>query len=171
MKHENILNLCITALFVGIVYITTAFIKIPIPLGYANLGEAFILFAAFVTNKKTACIAGGFGSALADILSGFPLWALPTLVIKAVFALIAFQFFSKNKKLTSPYVLAGTCLAAVFAAVSYTLAGMLLYGSFAAGLSSFPGLFSESLVNAVCFFLLAKICPKNLLLFTADNKK
>lgn len=162
MKHENILSLCITALFVGIVYITTTFIKIPIPLGYANLGETFILLAAYFTTRKTACIAGGLGSALADVLSGYPLWAFPTLVIKGLFGLIAFYFFSKNKKLTSPHVLLGVGVAAVFAAVSYTIVGMLLYGSIAAGLSSFPGLISESIVNAACFFVIAKICPKNL---------
>lgn len=42
MKNNNTFKICITAVFIALVYIATALIQIPIPLGYANLGDSII---------------------------------------------------------------------------------------------------------------------------------
>ena len=81
MKNKSLFttkNLCLTALFTAIVCIATFIIQIPIPLGYAHLGDCMILLSTHLLGAVGGMISGGIGSALADIISGFPIWALPT---------------------------------------------------------------------------------------------
>ena len=47
-------------------------IQIPIPLGYAHLGDSVILITAYLFGPVVGALAGGIGSAMADILTGYP---------------------------------------------------------------------------------------------------
>ena len=70
-------DLCLTALFTAIVFVMTFVPKIPIPLGYAHLGDAAVLLAVVLLGRKQGAIAGAVGSALADLIGGFALWIVP----------------------------------------------------------------------------------------------
>ena len=74
------------ALLTALVAVATLTIRIPMPAtqGYLNLGDAGIFVAALVFGPRTGLIAGGVGSALADLLGGYPHWAPFTLVIKGL---------------------------------------------------------------------------------------
>ena len=50
--------------------IATMLIQIPIPLGYAHLGDSVILITAYLFGPVVGALAGGIGSAMADILTG-----------------------------------------------------------------------------------------------------
>ena len=65
------------AVLSAIVTIFTIAVRIPVAptRGYINLGDVAIFFAAFVFGPATAFIAGGLGTALADILGGYGQWA------------------------------------------------------------------------------------------------
>ena len=76
--------------------IATMLIQIPIPLGYAHLGDSVILITAYLFGPVVGALAGGIGSAMADILTGYPVWAVPTLLIKTIMPLIACYIF-QNK--------------------------------------------------------------------------
>lgn len=71
------------------VFVTTTFVRIPIPAtgGYLNLGDVVIVFAGLTFGPVVGLIAGGIGSAAADLI-GFPVFALPTLVIKGLVGLL-----------------------------------------------------------------------------------
>ena len=58
-------------------------IHIPATSGYFNLGEAAIYTIALFFGPRVAAIAGGVGSAVADIVGGYALYAPATLAIKA----------------------------------------------------------------------------------------
>lgn len=73
--------------------IATMLIQIPIPLGYAHLGDSVILITAYLFGPVVGALAGGIGSAMADILTGYPVWAVPTLLIKTIMPLIACYIF------------------------------------------------------------------------------
>lgn len=78
------------ALFAAICCVATMFIKIPTPLGgYVNCGDAVVLLGAFLLGPVWGAAAAGIGSALADIVSGYVIYAPGTLVIKVVMALVA----------------------------------------------------------------------------------
>ncbi|MDD3115096.1 MAG: ECF transporter S component [Anaerovibrio sp.] len=156
-------ELCLTALFTALVFVMTFVPKIPIPLGYAHLGNAAVFLSVIMLDRHKGAVAGSLGSALADLIGGFTIWILPTLVIKYVMAMIFASCCGKTDH--SGIAVNGKTLAALFGAclwmvIAYTLAGAALYGSLAAGLASLPGLAMEGLMNAVVFLALAKPLQK-----------
>lgn len=68
-------KLTITALMAALVTIVTMTISIPIGMqGYLNFGDILIFASALLFGPQVALIAGGLGSALADLLSGYAVW-------------------------------------------------------------------------------------------------
>jgi uncharacterized membrane protein len=78
------LLISLTALMTALVTILTAAFQIYVPLtyGYFNLGEVGVYITAILFGPIIGAVAGGVGSMLADIVTGFPHYALATLVIK-----------------------------------------------------------------------------------------
>ena len=91
MKHQKLYRLCLAALFAALCLVATNIIHIPIPAtdGYINLGDCVVLLGAFLLGPVYGAAAGGVGSALADILTGYTVFAPGTFVIKAGIAVIA----------------------------------------------------------------------------------
>ena len=75
------------ALTAAITYMTV--IPFPPTRGYFNLGEAMVFFSAFTFGWRAGAICGGVGSALADLLAGFGMFAPTTLVAKGAEGLVA----------------------------------------------------------------------------------
>ena len=143
-------EICVAGVMAAFVFIATFVPQIPIPLGYAHLGDGAIFIAVFLTGRRAGIFAGAFGSALADLAGGFPIWILPTLIIKAVMAEIFYRAALAGNdapKFSSLRVLGGMVLACLFMTAGYTLAGAFLYDSLALGLASTPGLLVKSAVN------------------------
>lgn len=87
---HRVLLLVLTALFAAFACVATMVLVVPSPTGgYMNLGDAVVLTGAFLLGPVYGAIAGGVGSALADLLGGYPMYVPGTLVIKAVMALTA----------------------------------------------------------------------------------
>ncbi len=68
--------LTITAAFVALTYIFTAFINVKLPIaangGLIHLGNVPLFIGAILFGKKTGAIAGGIGMGLVDLLSAGP---------------------------------------------------------------------------------------------------
>lgn len=145
--HLKTKDLTLTAVMSALVFIATFVPKIPIPLGYAHLGDAAIFLAVIYCGRKIGIISGIIGSALADLLSGFPIWILPTIFIKLAMAETFFRLKDKN-------LIISLILASLVMTAGYTLIGAVLYDSLNAGLVSTPGLLLKSAVNIfVALFL------------------
>jgi uncharacterized membrane protein len=86
----NARDLALVALFMALVAVATMIVRVPIPQtnGYMNLGDSMVLLSGIFFGPSLGFMAGGIGSALADILGGYPQWALWTLVIKGVEAML-----------------------------------------------------------------------------------
>ena len=70
--------------FTVLVMVSTLLIRVPLPgSGYFNFGDVAVLFVALYSGSKAGLIAGGIGSALADLI-GFPIFAPITLVAKGL---------------------------------------------------------------------------------------
>ena len=74
----------LSAMFAALVTVTTAFIKVPTPLGYVHAGDSMVYLAASVLPGPFGLIAASIGGGLADLISGYPHWAIPTAIIKAL---------------------------------------------------------------------------------------
>lgn len=149
-------GICLIAVLAAIVFVMTVVPRVPIPLGYAHLGDAAIMLAAYYGGKKNGALASALGSALSDFIGGYPIWIIPTLIIKYMMgrcAAVDAPFFSWRTAL-------GFFLSAVWLVVGYTLAGAVLYGSLAAGLTSTPGLIAEAVVNMAAAFGVGALLEK-----------
>lgn len=92
-----------SGIMMALVFVATAIIPhIPIPRGYINFGDGVIFTAAILFGWQVGAIAGGIGSALADIFLGYTQWALPTLIIKGIMgAVVGIMANPINKKVNN----------------------------------------------------------------------
>lgn len=175
-KKNSTRFLCMTAIMTALICVATMVIQIPIPLGYAHLGNAFIMFAVVFVGRRSGIWAAGIGSALADLLTGFAYWAVPTFVIKCVISLIIGHIaYDKDETCTvfSVRTAVGCALSMVWMVFGYTVSGAVLYGSFASGLASTPGLAAEGVLNFVVFYGIAALFERAKIgrLFYAEGKE
>lgn len=95
------------SLLIALVCVGTMFIKIPVPAtnGYVNIGDAFIIISSLMFGPVAGMIAGGIGSAMADLLSGYAHFALFTLIVKGLEGYIIGWLFVKfgGTKLSGMY--------------------------------------------------------------------
>lgn len=130
------------------VFVATFVPKIPIPLGYAHLGDSAIFLAVMFCGRRVGILSGVTGSALADFLSGFPSWILPTIFIKAAMAETFWRLQRKN-------FLLALIISSLIMTAGYTLTGAALYDSLSAGLASTPGLLLKSAINIFVAIILS----------------
>lgn len=91
-------QLAFTALFAALCCVGTAVIAIPLPNGYFNVGDVFVLLSAWCLGPLYGSLAAGLGSALADIVGGFAIYAPATFFIKALDGFVAYMVWSFLKK-------------------------------------------------------------------------
>ena len=90
MKDNTTKKIVFAALLAALACVATMIIKIPTPLGgYIHAGDAVVVLAGFLLGPVWGALAAGLGSGLADVISGYVLYAPGTFVIKAVVALLA----------------------------------------------------------------------------------
>ena len=148
--HLSMTDFCMTAVCMALTCIATMLIQIP------HLGDSVILITAYLFGPVVGALAGGIGSAMADILTGYPVWAVPTLLIKTIMPLIACYIFQNKvsrKPVISVRVLVGAVVTLLFMTAGYVFFGGILYGSWALGLASAPGLLLKSVVNLIVFIV------------------
>lgn len=162
MKHQTIRAkyIAVTAMFAALITVTTAFIKIPAPLGYMHAGDAAVYLAACILPAPLGFIAAGIGGALADVLSGYAVWAIPTLLIKMLnvvpFFLMRLFLAGKGRDdriLRLPVVAALVVTTAVTVG-GYYVANCLLYDQNAA-VAEIPFNCMQSAVAAALFIVLS----------------
>ncbi|MEM1641745.1 MAG: ECF transporter S component, partial [Desulfurococcaceae archaeon] len=109
------------AVFTVLVYAATIALQIyqPATGGYFNIGESMIYLAAFVSTPLVAGLAGGVGAALADLSTGYAVFAPGTLVIKFVEGYAAGVLVRKLRKIHS-------FLQVVLSVAVYTAAFMVI---------------------------------------------
>ncbi len=134
ITREQVLKLCFSGMFAALICVATVLIRIQAPLGegFLNLGDCFILIAAWTVGPWYGFAAGAVGSALADIFAAAPLYAPGTFVIKGLIALIAALIFhalsSKNSKLRVPGLILGAIVAEAEMVVGYYLYDAVILG-------------------------------------------
>lgn len=99
-KQTHLKELVTAALFTAFTCVATMVIQIPTPaVGYIHPGDALVLLSGVILGPLTGGLAAGIGSMLADVFSGYLIYAIPTLVIKFVTAAIAGLLFERLRHL------------------------------------------------------------------------
>ena len=142
MKNK-VQRVVVAALLSALICVATMVIKIPTPLkGYVNAGDGFILLGAALLSPTYAFLAGGLGSALADILSGYSSYAPATFVIKGLMALVAALILKKLKESNSKGVLKiiPALVAEIIMVLGYFVYEGFLYGFGPSAVNIIPNL-------------------------------
>lgn len=95
------LKIALTSVMTVVVCITTMMFSVYLPSsnGFFNIGESMVYISAILFGPYVGAISGGAGSMLADLLLGYPQYALGTLIIKGIEGLVVGYFYSKVKEL------------------------------------------------------------------------
>ena len=148
MKSERIQKLTLAGAFAAMTAVATLLIQIPSPTkGYINTGDVFVNLSAWVLGPFYGSAAAGIGSAMADLISGYTVYAPATLLIKAVMAVVSYfvyQRFAKNRKSVFAR-LAGAVAAETVMIAGYAVFAGLLYGTVSSAILSVP----ENLIQGV----------------------
>ena len=97
---KDVKFLVTAALLAALTCIATMVIKVPTPtLGYVHPGDGLVLLCGLILGPVYGSLAAGIGSAMADLLSGYVIWAPGTFVIKAFTAMTAAHVYRALKKL------------------------------------------------------------------------
>jgi uncharacterized membrane protein len=80
--------LAVTGVMAGLTLALTL-IKVPIGVGYVHLGDIAVYFAGFAFGPWVGMVAGGVGTSLADVVSGYASFAPLTLVVHGLQGLVA----------------------------------------------------------------------------------
>ncbi len=144
-SQDKIIELCETSLFIALVFIATFALKIPGPFGYLHLGDCMIFLAVLMLGSKRAAVAGGTGAALADLVGGYAVWVLPTLICKVLMVVVMGVCLEglEGKLRGRARWLVGAVTGGVVQCVGYTVARAFLYG-LPAALVSIPGLLVQT---------------------------
>lgn len=137
--NKRLLKIVYTALFAALIFVGTQFVRIPLPFGYFNFGDCFILLSSVIIGGPYAVVASALGAVLADILSGYAIYVPATLAVKTcmVIAVIWIEKISENKKRkgkTAFFILAAV-VAELIMMGGYYIYDSALYGFAGAGLS------------------------------------
>jgi len=156
-------RIVIAAMLAALTCVATMIIKIPSPLkGYLNLGDCVVLLAGWMLNPAYGFLAAGLGSALADLFSGYLVYAPVTFIIKGTMALVAFYGFkflhNKIGNLLSR-IITGVLAEAVMVLGYYVFEGFL-YG-FGPSLVNIPANSIQGAAGLVLGYVLIKIFEKS----------
>ena len=97
-ETEKLVQMVYAGLFAAMTALLTATLHIPVGNGYIHCGDAVIYLSAAVLPLPYAVGASAIGGMMADLLSGYPMYALPTFLIKGLLAL-TFSLIGGGRKL------------------------------------------------------------------------
>lgn len=132
------------ALMAALTCVATLAFQIPLPgSGYVHLGDAAVLISGWLLGPVYGAIAAGLGSMLADVFSGYLIYAPATLIIKALSALLAGICL---RKISFPTLLLSGLCGGIIVPVGYFLYEIVLLG------------FSTAIIDVVGIAIKEVIC-------------
>jgi energy-coupling factor transport system substrate-specific component len=101
----NARTIAITAVMIAITTaITASPLRIPSGIGYGNLSDVVIFFAAFAFGPMVGFAAGAVGAGLADVLGGYAYFAPLTFVVHGLEGLIAGYIGARTNSLACMFI-------------------------------------------------------------------
>ena len=157
-------KLVMAALFAALACVATMSIKIPTPgtSGYIHPGDAIVILAGVVLGPAWGFLAGGIGSAMADLLGGYFVYVPITFVIKGLVSLcsaLLYRKVGKNSKSRYIAVILGGVADIILVAGGYCLCEYFIYGAgaFASGPANLVQGIGGLVLSAVLYPILIAI--------------
>lgn len=166
MRNNKTFMIAVIGMGMAMTFVATRFISIPLvpPLGYFNLGDAVIIMVAVIFGKEAGALAGGIGSALADIsFPGYAFFAPITLVVKGIEGYVVGLIASKRGlKSWVPFVVGPIIMiAGYFLAEALILKLFMPEYGFTVAIAELPINTTQGAANGIISILLIKILHKS----------
>ncbi len=162
-NKKSLLRITNTAIFTAIILLSTMLIKFSTGFGegYIHLGDCFIYLSACLLPSPYCFVASAIGGALADILGGFAVWAVPTTIIKILIALPFMLICRNNKsqKIINVKVALMTIVSGIISILGYFVAECVLY-SVASATLSIIGNTIQAVASGILFIIVATALDK-----------
>lgn len=156
MRNDNIKKLVMTALFAALACVATMSIRIPTPgtSGYVHPGDAIVILSGVILGPVYGLLAGGIGSAMADLIGGYFVYVPITFVIKGLVALFSALVYQRMTTAKSRYaaVVIGGVIDIILVAGGYFICEYFIYGAGAA--ASIPANIIQGIGGLIISFIL-----------------
>lgn len=160
-------KIVIAALMAALTCVATMIIKIPSPLeGYLNLGDCIVLVSGWMLLPTYGFFCAGIGSALADMFSGFVIYAPASFMIKGLMTLVAFYSCKRlHKKLDDlkSRIVSGIA-AEILMILGYFIFEGFMYGFIPAAVN-IPVNGIQGIVSLIIGVVLIKVFEKSKIMF------
>ena len=160
--NQKLRNLVYTAMLMALCCVATLVIKIPtVTGGYLNAGDIVVVLAALLAGPLYGGVAAGFGSGLADVISGYMSYAPGTLVVKGCAAVVAALIFRACRKKSFGFALLSAICGEIIMVLGYFVFEDFILGYGAAAAAEIPGNAAQAAVGIVgglaLYFALNKV--------------
>ena len=165
-------TIVLTALFMALTMVGTLF-RVPLPTGYANLGDAFVLISVFVLGPFWGTIAGGVGSSLSDLFV-LAIYAPGTLIIKSLMAIVAYYIYIALKKSIKKEMLSqiiAGIVGAIIMAVGYFIYETLFFYTAVVAIASLPYNLMQGALGVTVAVTVMKVLKATKIFEDLDKKK
>lgn len=155
-----------TALLISLVFVSTAFINIKLPIlssgGLVHLGTGMLFISAIVFGKRKAAIAGAVGMAIFDLSGAWALWAPFTFVVRGAMGYVMGAIvYSNNKKGNSIiFNILGVIVSGAVMIAGYYISEVIIYGNWLTPVTSIPGNITQIVVGSALGLPIAKILKR-----------
>ena len=168
--RKNTRDIVFTGLLTALVFVFTLSIRIPTVItgGYINPGDIIVIFSGLIFGSFRGAIIGGVGSALADLMGGYPIFVPITLIAKGGEGFIA-GLSSKDMNLEKKFIslLFTSIPAGIWMVLSYCAGEWIYLGSAKAITALIPNII-QAFVGIAGALLLYQIIGKKIHLITKE---
>jgi len=137
MGKFSVRQLVTAGLLAALVVVGTILIQVPTPTkGYIHIGDSMVYLCGILLGPALGGLAAATGSALADLMTGYGIYAPATFIIKGLDAGVAGYLYWSLARQGTPFLgKAGAYSLAVLAGGLVMVGGYLLYEIFLYGLA------------------------------------
>lgn len=147
MKKLNTKQLALSGLMAALVLVGTVLIQVPTPTrGYIHIGDSMVYLCGIFLGPLAGGLAAGTGSLLADVFSGYGIYAPATFFIKTLDAMAVgfiYSLFSSGKTtwtLRLTWYVIGIMVGGTVMVAGYLVFETFLYGFATAALGLVPNI-------------------------------
>jgi uncharacterized membrane protein len=148
-------EMVISSLLIALVFVSTKFVNIRLPIsingGLIHLGNVALFLSAIVFGKKRGAVAGAFGMAIFDVLSGWLAWAPFTFIVRGTMGYIVGHIANRNNRNGNSLLwnIISVILSGIWMIFGYYITEVILYGNWISPVTSIPGNITQIVIGAI----------------------
>lgn len=150
-KKINVKQLTLCGVLAALVFMLTYFPKVPVPVtgGYVHLGDGAIFLAVLLLGPL-GIPAAAIGSGLADLIGGYMLYVIPTVIIKGLVALVGWKLYRKGSWVSA--------VVAFVLAEAVMVLGYFVFECFTSGAPAAAAAILPNVMQGVAGVVLGLVC-------------